>query len=81
MQDATLRARLATIALPTLVVWGDSDGLADPEYGRAHAQAIVGAPFRVLKGTGHVPQLETPALLVETIWPFVTEGAVLASTQ
>jgi pimeloyl-ACP methyl ester carboxylesterase len=57
------------------------DGLADPEYGRAHTQAIVGATFRVLKGTGHVLQLETPELLVETIWPFVTEGAVLASIQ
>ncbi len=31
MVDASLRDRLAGIDRPTLVVWGDSDGIADPE--------------------------------------------------
>jgi pimeloyl-ACP methyl ester carboxylesterase len=71
--DPSLRARLAKIALPTLALWGESDRVADPDYGRAYAKAIPGATFRLLPATGHVPQIETPELLVETVWPFVTQ--------
>jgi pimeloyl-ACP methyl ester carboxylesterase len=73
--DPSLRARLATIVLPTLVLWGESDRIVDPDYGRAYAQAIAGAKFRLLDGAGHLPQIETPELLAETVWPFVTENA------
>jgi pimeloyl-ACP methyl ester carboxylesterase len=66
--DPTLAARLARIAVPTLVISGESDRIVDPEYGRAYAAAIPGAKFKLLAGTGHVPQIETPELLLETIW-------------
>jgi pimeloyl-ACP methyl ester carboxylesterase len=76
MTDPSLRARLSASALPpTLVVWGDSDRVVHPAYGRDYAQAIAGAQFRLLRDTGHVPQIETPELLAETVWPFVTEHA------
>jgi len=70
MSDPTLRSRLATINLPTLVVWGDSDRIVDPGYGRAYADAIPGASFRLLHATGHVPQIETPAQLLAAITDF-----------
>jgi len=73
--DRSLRARLSAIVLPTLVVWGQSDRVADAEYGRAYAQAIAGAKFQLLDGSGHLPQIETPERLAETIWPFITEHA------
>jgi pimeloyl-ACP methyl ester carboxylesterase len=75
VMDPSLRARLSAIALPTLVLWGESDRVADPDYGRAYAQAIAGAQFRLLYGSGHVPQVETPELLANAIWPFVTGHA------
>lgn len=76
MMDPSLRGRLSAGATPkTLVVWGESDRVADAEYGRAFAQAIPGAEFQLLKGTGHMPQIETPELLVETVWPFIADGA------
>jgi pimeloyl-ACP methyl ester carboxylesterase len=74
MIDPTLRARLRAIAMPTLVVWGEADRITDGEYGRAYAQAIPGAKFELLAGTGHVPQIETPELLAETIWPFIVRA-------
>ena len=58
--DPSLRSRLAGISLPTLVVCGDNDGIADPGYGRAYAGAIPGARFQLLPGTGHLPQIEPP---------------------
>jgi pimeloyl-ACP methyl ester carboxylesterase len=70
--DPSLRGRLSALAVPTLVVWGESDRIMDPEYGRAYAQAITGAQFRLLPGAGHVPQIEAPEALAEAIWPFVS---------
>ncbi|MEV6833830.1 alpha/beta hydrolase [Streptomyces sp. NPDC051133] len=70
MADPTLSERLAKIAHPTLVAWGASDRVVDADYGRAYAQAIPGAEFRLLDGTGHMPQTETPEQLLPVIWDF-----------
>jgi pimeloyl-ACP methyl ester carboxylesterase len=67
MTDPTLGGRLREVAVPTLVIWGDSDQMVDPEYGRAFAAAIPGARFELLKDTGHMPQVETPGQLLEAI--------------
>jgi pimeloyl-ACP methyl ester carboxylesterase len=67
MTDATLAGRLAASRVPTLVVWGESDRIVDPEYGRAYAAAIPGARFILLSETGHLPQLETPDKLLSAI--------------
>ena len=68
MSDPTLAGRLAHVELATVVLWGDSDQIADPGYGRAYADAIPLARFQLLKDTGHLPQLETPDQLMNAIW-------------
>jgi pimeloyl-ACP methyl ester carboxylesterase len=74
MMDPSLRARLSAGEIPpTLVVWGDDDGVVDREYGRAYALAISGAEFRLLRGVGHSPQLEAPQVLAETVLPFIAK--------
>ena len=50
--DPTLRGRLGSVDVPTLVVWGDSDRVVDPDYGRAWADAIPLAEFLLLPNTG-----------------------------
>jgi pimeloyl-ACP methyl ester carboxylesterase len=67
MTDSSLAGRLAASTLPTLVLWGESDRIVDPEYGRAYAAAIPGARFVLLGETGHLPQLETPDKLLAAI--------------
>ncbi len=64
MLDPTLAKRLGDIDIPVQVLWGESDGIADPEYGRAFAAAIPGSTFTLLPRTGHLPQLETPEELL-----------------
>jgi L-ascorbate metabolism protein UlaG (beta-lactamase superfamily)/pimeloyl-ACP methyl ester carboxylesterase len=76
MSDPGLAGRLATVETPTLVLWGDSDRIADPGYGRAYAAAIPMASFRLLAGTGHQPQMETPGLVLDAIWDGVSYTAV-----
>ncbi|QAY58580.1 alpha/beta hydrolase [Microbacterium protaetiae] len=71
MMDAALADRLGSIDVPALVVWGEADRIADPDYGRAYAAAIPGARFTLLERTGHVPQLETPELLWDALREFV----------
>src|SRR5271156_5183848 len=46
---------LHRITVPTLLVWGDMDGLVPPEFGEAYHAAIPGSRFVVLKDAGHAP--------------------------
>jgi pimeloyl-ACP methyl ester carboxylesterase len=68
MSDPALADRLKTLEIPTLVLWGESDGIVDLDYGRAYAAAIPLARFQVLPATGHSPQLETPDQVIAAIW-------------
>jgi pimeloyl-ACP methyl ester carboxylesterase len=67
MADSTLIGRLGGITIPTLVLWGDSDQIVEPAYGQAYAAAIHGARFELLRATGHMPQMETPDLVLQRI--------------
>ena len=69
--DPTLLRRLADIDVPALVLWGEADRIVDVDFGRAYAAAIPGARFEVLPGTGHVPQMETPEVLLGALDAFV----------
>jgi pimeloyl-ACP methyl ester carboxylesterase len=76
--DASLRGRLAKVRVPTLVISGESDRVADPTYGKAFADAIPNAYFQVLPATGHMPHIETPAPFLRALLDFV--GASRGST-
>lgn len=80
MNDPTLIKRLSTLKLPVLVLWGDSDQIANPDYGRAYAAAIPTARFQLLTDTGHMPQIETPDQLLKAIWNWAdTDSAAFPS--
>jgi pimeloyl-ACP methyl ester carboxylesterase len=64
MADPTLAARLGDLDVPVHVVWGESDRIADAEYGKAFAAAIPLSTFTLLPRTGHLPQVETPEELL-----------------
>src|SRR2546430_1844744 len=74
--DRDLRGRLGAIAVPVLVLWGESDRIGDPDHGLGHAPAIPTARFHPLTGTGHVPQIETPQLLLSAVTAFAGPGAI-----
>jgi pimeloyl-ACP methyl ester carboxylesterase len=67
MSDPTLLGRLGGVDVPTLVVWGEADRIADVAYGREFAAAIPGARFEALAGAGHVPQMEAPEVLLAAV--------------
>ena len=49
--------------MPTLVLWGESDGVVRPDYGRAYAELIPGARFELIEHAGHHPEIEQPEAL------------------
>jgi pimeloyl-ACP methyl ester carboxylesterase/quercetin dioxygenase-like cupin family protein len=70
MADPGLRDRLTAIAMPVLVVWGAADRMITVEHGRAYAEGIPGAQFRMITHAGHLPQLETPDELLAVVEEF-----------
>ncbi len=65
MYDPQLRGRLPQLITPTLVVWGESDRIVTPAYGRELAGLIPSAVFETVKGAGHFPQIEQLDTVVE----------------
>jgi pimeloyl-ACP methyl ester carboxylesterase len=70
MCDPKLRRRLTRVRIPALVVWGESDGVVDADYGRAYAQSLPNARFKLIPEAGHVPQIEQPERLLTLVWEF-----------
>jgi pimeloyl-ACP methyl ester carboxylesterase len=68
-----LTRRLHRITVPTLLLWGENDGIVTPAYGRAFAERIPGARFDVIPAAGHVPQNEQPEAFVERVARFIGE--------
>ncbi|MGA3003351.1 MAG: alpha/beta hydrolase [Acetobacteraceae bacterium] len=71
MYNPQLSRWLGRIGVPTLVVWGDSDGIVSPDYGRAYARLIPGARFVTIADCGHHPAIERPEELATLIGSFV----------
>lgn len=71
MSDPSLLERLRTINVPTLVVFGESDRVVAPAYGRAVSEAIPGAEFAEVPAAGHLPHLENPEATWAAIDPFL----------
>lgn len=71
MSDPGLLGRLGTVRVPTLLVWGASDRIVTPAYGRAVAAAIPGAAFAEVDAAGHLPHLEAPGATWAVIDPFL----------
>ncbi|MDO3698602.1 alpha/beta fold hydrolase, partial [Curtobacterium flaccumfaciens] len=67
----TLLGRLRAVRVPTLVVFGASDRVVTPAYGRAVAVAVPGAVFAEVPAAGHLPHLEAPDATWAVIDPFL----------
>jgi pimeloyl-ACP methyl ester carboxylesterase len=71
--DPKLPQRLHRIQCPTLLIWGESDKLIPPAYGKAYQQHIKGAELKLLPRCGHLPMFECEKAFVETLSRFCKE--------
>jgi len=73
MYNPQLKQWLGRIAVPTLMLWGESDRVVTPQYGRAYAGLIPGARFQLIEAAGHHPEEEQPERVVELVAAFLSE--------
>jgi pimeloyl-ACP methyl ester carboxylesterase len=70
--DKGLKKRLHRLKMPTLVVWGASDGLIPTAYADAFRAAIPSSRVTILNGAGHLPMLEQREAFVDSVVRFLT---------
>jgi pimeloyl-ACP methyl ester carboxylesterase len=73
MYNPQLKRWLCRITRPTLVLWGASDGIVQPSYGRAYSALIPGARFELIAEAGHHPEIEQPEAFVDRVATFLDQ--------
>jgi pimeloyl-ACP methyl ester carboxylesterase len=72
--DGDLAPRLGSIALPTLVIWGDTDRIVPPAHGERFAALVPGARLRTIPDCGHGLPFEAPEAIADAIAAFDQRG-------
>jgi len=70
MHNPGLRQWLHRVRVPTLVIWGENDGVVTADYGRKLCQSLPNARFEPIRQTGHYPQIERPDEVADAIGRF-----------
>jgi len=70
MHTPGLHRWLHRISCPTLVLWGEHDGIVPPAYGEKIARRIPNARFQKVPGAAHYPHIENPASVLTHIQDF-----------
>jgi pimeloyl-ACP methyl ester carboxylesterase len=68
--DPKLAKRLARVRCPTLLLWGESDRLVPPAYGRKYHEYLPHAEFKLLSQCGHLGMFERETEFVDVIANF-----------
>jgi pimeloyl-ACP methyl ester carboxylesterase len=66
--------------LPTLIIWGDQDGIIPVEHAYAAHEAIETSRLEILEGVGHFPHVESPEVFNDVLLDFM-ESTKPASTR
>jgi len=70
MHDPGLRRWLHRVRVPTLVIWGQSDGIVSPDYGEKLCRSLPDARLERIREAGHYPQIEQPDSVADAIERF-----------
>ncbi len=65
------RPQLGEIAVPTLLIWGEKDGITSRAHHDEMAEAIPGARLEAVPGAGHLPTVEAPGVVVPLLTDFI----------
>jgi pimeloyl-ACP methyl ester carboxylesterase len=60
------------ITLPTLLIWGEKDGITPLRHAYFIEKQITGAKLEIIPNVRHNPQKEAPEILAEKIIKFIT---------
>jgi pimeloyl-ACP methyl ester carboxylesterase len=75
-----LNRRLHRVSAPTLVVWGEGDGVMSTAYGQAFVQQLADASLRVVAHAGHLPHEEQPEQVADLTLRFIADDSRAAGS-
>jgi pimeloyl-ACP methyl ester carboxylesterase len=64
---------------PTLIVWGDRDGIIPVQHAYLSHDAMPGSRLEIFEGAGHYPQCEQPDRFVEVVSDFLAQQVASAT--
>ena len=71
MARSDSRPHLRDIKVPTLLVWGDQDGITTRGHHDEILQEIPDAKLEIIEGAGHLTTVEMPDVVVPLLTSFV----------
>lgn len=72
---------IAKVTVPTLILWGEEDGIIPVEAGRWLAKTLPNNRLVIYPRIGHLPQEEAPAASLGDLVPWLAEHAVAANPK
>ena len=80
-RDAALEARLGTMAVPTLVLFGTQDTVIPPEMGREYKRLLPDCHLLFVYDAGHEIGAERPEAFVEAVTDFAARRAAFVINE
>jgi pimeloyl-ACP methyl ester carboxylesterase len=74
MHDPALAHWLHRVNRPTLVLWGEKDGIVAPTYGERLVAALPNSRFELIAGAAHHPQIEQAEMVAAAIERFASRN-------
>jgi pimeloyl-ACP methyl ester carboxylesterase len=71
--DKGLKKRIHRITAPTLIVWGEHDGIVPAAYAEDFHKLIPGSKVAMFPDSGHMPMFEEPDKFVKLVTDFLAE--------
>jgi pimeloyl-ACP methyl ester carboxylesterase len=68
-----LMSYLYRVKIPTLIVWGERDGVVPVPHGRVYQAEIADAEFALVPACGHLPPLEQPEAFTATVLTYLQQ--------
>ena len=74
MHNPALLHRVKAVTVPVTGIWGDSDRIGTPAYGRAFLAAFPHSDFHLIEHAGHLPHIEQPGATFAVLDKALTAG-------
>lgn len=79
--EVAFAARLGEISMPTLIIWGDKDGLIPVSAAHEFKARIPHAELVIYENVGHIPMEEVPGESAGAVAAFLTSALAAAAAE
>lgn len=81
IRTQSVASMLASLRVPTLIIWGSRDRVVPLEHGAYMAQHIPGARLAIIRAAGHMPFYEKPEECNRLVLGFLRKGEGISASE